>query len=357
MSTPRTLSVLAATSIAAVLLSSSTPAHATSYPEKAYPGPARPYVAHPEGFADSTYVVRRANGTLGCTEPLTTAVHQDARATMRKEIAPLVQELMRQTEVKYGYNIRGRDTGGFNCRFMAGSKTSISNHAYGRAIDINWSTNPYQKTFTSDIPPNVVSLWIRHGFYWGGHYKNTHDTMHFEYVAPLKSAPAFLNSARRESGGTSPTPTPPPASCPSSTLASYPTIRSGSSGSAVTIAQCRLRTAGSSITADGAFGPTTSSAVKSFQSARGLAADGIVGSRTWTALLAYGSQPTLKAGSSGAHVTRLQQALRARGQRIAVDGAFGAGTTSVVKAYQKAAGLTSDGIVGPRTWSTLQRGR
>ncbi len=143
---------------------------------------------------------------LQCTEPLATAVHQDARATMRKEIAPLVQELMRQTEVKYGYNIRRDDTGGFNCRYMASSKTSISNHAYGRAIDINWSTNPYQKTFRSDIPPNVVSLWIRHGFYWGGHYKNTHDTMHFEYVAPLKSAPAFLNSARRESGGTSPTP-------------------------------------------------------------------------------------------------------------------------------------------------------
>jgi peptidoglycan hydrolase-like protein with peptidoglycan-binding domain len=65
----------------------------------------------------------------------------------------------------------------------------------------------------------------------------------------------------------------------------HPTLRRGSSGSAVRDLQLLLRTRGfdpGSI--DGAFGARTDAAVRSFQRARGLAADGIVGSNTWSAL-------------------------------------------------------------------------
>jgi hypothetical protein len=64
-------------------------------------------------------------------------------------------------------------------------------------------------------------------------------------------------------------------------------------------------------------------------------------------------QPTLRRGSSGPAVRRLQSALVAAGHAISVDGDFGAQTEAAVRAFQTAAGLTADGIVGPATWSRL----
>ncbi len=63
--------------------------------------------------------------------------------------------------------------------------------------------------------------------------------------------------------------------------------RQGDSGKRVRQVQCMLTKRGygvGSTGTDGDFGPGTESAVRSFQSAEGLAADGIVGHDTWTAL-------------------------------------------------------------------------
>lgn len=38
---------------------------------------------------------------------------------------------------------------------------------------------------------------------------------------------------------------------------------------------------------------------------------------------------------------------------IAVDGSFGSGTLSAVKSYQSSNGLTADGVVGPNTWARM----
>ncbi|WP_116046863.1 peptidoglycan-binding protein [Amycolatopsis palatopharyngis] len=66
---------------------------------------------------------------------------------------------------------------------------------------------------------------------------------------------------------------------------STPILQDGSSGSAVSRLQRSLNAAtGAALTIDGQFGPKTTAAVKSYQSARGLGADGIVGPRTWGAL-------------------------------------------------------------------------
>lgn len=65
---------------------------------------------------------------------------------------------------------------------------------------------------------------------------------------------------------------------------------------------------------------------------------------------------TLKKGSKGPEVTKLQQLLNQKLQpspNLIPDGDFGNKTDAAVKAFQKAKGLTPDGIVGPKTWDAL----
>lgn len=63
-----------------------------------------------------------------------------------------------------------------------------------------------------------------------------------------------------------------------------------------------------------------------------------------------------KRGSSGTNVKRIQNNLIASGHSVGsagADGSFGSATDSAVKAFQKANGLTADGIVGKNTWNKL----
>lgn len=64
-------------------------------------------------------------------------------------------------------------------------------------------------------------------------------------------------------------------------------------------------------------------------------------------------KPTLRRGSRGETVKEMQSILAKDGSTLAVDGIFGPGTQSAVKAFQKKYGLVVDGIVGPKTWAKL----
>ncbi|MEU9762956.1 N-acetylmuramoyl-L-alanine amidase [Streptomyces sp. NPDC047987] len=142
-------------------------------------------------------------------------------------------------------------------------------------------------------------------------------------------------------------------------FATYDTLRSGSTGPQVAAAQRLLGERGHPAGAeDGSFGPATLSAVRAYQTALGLDADGVVGARTWTALLSGGATPTIGQGASGDAVKRLQRALTAAlGSPLAVDGSFGPATATAVRAYQTSRGLAADGVVGAATWAALQAGR
>lgn len=62
----------------------------------------------------------------------------------------------------------------------------------------------------------------------------------------------------------------------------------------------------------------------------------------------------LKEGAKGQEVRELQQRLQDLGYYTrTVDGTFGAGTTAALKDFQKANGLSTDGIAGPKTMEIL----
>ncbi|MCA0350706.1 MAG: penicillin-insensitive murein endopeptidase [Chloroflexi bacterium] len=124
----------------------------------------------------------------------------------------------------------------------------------------------------------------------------------------------------------------------------FHTISKGNRGTDVKAMQYLLN-----ISADGVFGSGTESSVKSFQSSRGLGADGIVGPNTWGELIV-----TVRRGDNGNAVKAIQTLLNAkRNAGLTVDGAFGAGTEIAVKSFQSHAGLSADGVVGPTTWKNL----
>lgn len=131
----------------------------------------------------------------------------------------------------------------------------------------------------------------------------------------------------------------------------------------------------------GVFGDSTRAAVAKFQSIFNLSPDGVVGKATWNKLsylytsvtrlaeldsegtsLGIGTIPpgsVLRPGSSGQDVITLQYLLNVAAEFNAAipapvqDGIFGNGTKRAVEAFQSAAGLSPDGVVGPLTWQAL----
>ena len=64
--------------------------------------------------------------------------------------------------------------------------------------------------------------------------------------------------------------------------------------------------------------------------------------------------PTLREGSNGEPVKRLQASLNAKGASLQIDGAFGPATKAALKKFQADRGLVADGICGPQSWSALK---
>lgn len=84
---------------------------------------------------------------------------------------------------------------------------------------------------------------------------------------------------------------------PESALAAYPTLRLGSTGTAVVTLQKKLNSLLYWVgTADGQFGMLTQQGVYALQKAAGIARDGIVGPTTWSKLYA-GVKPTVRSTS------------------------------------------------------------
>lgn len=180
------------------------------------------------------------------------------------------------------------------------------------------------------------------------------------------------------------------ASAVSGILSSYPgtALREGSTGLDVQTIQTylgRIRRNYPAIPVitdePGVFGLSTKAAVTRFQDVFGLSPDGVVGKSTWYKIsslyagvarlaeldsegntLGIGTVPPnsiLRQGSRGQDVITLQYLLDVVSEYYpsvpapAQDGIFGSGTAQAVTAFQTAAGISADGIVGPATWRAL----
>jgi peptidoglycan hydrolase-like protein with peptidoglycan-binding domain len=125
--------------------------------------------------------------------------------------------------------------------------------------------------------------------------------------------------------------------------AEWPLAKQGKKGVAVRALQRLLLHRGADIDVDGSFGPATVKAVKEFQSANGIDADGAVGTKTWSKLVV-----PVKRGQSGEPVLAVQELVG-----IAADGKFGPDTEKAIRRFQKRVHLAVDGVVGPHTWQLL----
>ncbi|HEX4831934.1 MAG TPA: peptidoglycan-binding protein [Trebonia sp.] len=132
-------------------------------------------------------------------------------------------------------------------------------------------------------------------------------------------------------------------------MMAWPLVVQGNRGERVVAVQSLLNARGYRLAVDGVFGPATANAVRRFQAAVHIPADGRVGNMTWPRLIVQ-----VQRGNSGWAVRAVQHNLRyAYGYGIAVDGIFGPATQGAVRGFQARYHIGVDGIVGPVTWNTL----
>ncbi|UZX13338.1 M15 family metallopeptidase [Methylocystis sp. MJC1] len=121
---------------------------------------------------------------------------QKIKATTVNGVAQKMRAIAEELE-RLPATLRGfayPSAGAFSCRAVKDTgKRSM--HAYGAAIDINVKNSDYwlwrKGSYRSRIPYEIVAIFERHGFIWGGKWGHF-DTMHFEY------RPEFFQAAAKE---------------------------------------------------------------------------------------------------------------------------------------------------------------
>lgn len=165
----------------------------------------------------------------------------------------------------------GLGTAGMLCaRLVRDSRTAISNHSWGTAIDLTVNRvldqrGDRNRTVQVGLA-RVAPIFNRHGYYWGAGFP-TEDSMHFELsdqkIRALHAAGMFTGA---------------PATLPEAALSI------GDRGQMVKRLQEKLNAQGEELVTDGIFGLGTHAAVVAFQARHGLTPDGVVGRQTREAL-------------------------------------------------------------------------
>lgn len=143
-------------------------------------------------------------------------------------------------------------------------------------------------------------------------------------------------------------------------------LRIGARGTAVSQLQQFLGAIGHDVgAADGVFGPKTLAGIRQFQERQGLNPDGVIGSKTRSAISRLATAlpaaavldkngRVLRPGARGTDVKQLQQVLALAGHDPGgADGVLGPNTQAAIEAFQVEAGLKVDGKIGPNTRAQL----
>jgi D-alanyl-D-alanine carboxypeptidase len=102
---------------------------------------------------------------------------------IHRAAAPSLHRIMSEIESKgWAYKIKTFD-GSYVPRFVRGSDTSLSSHAFATSIDINARENGQGMPPTKD-QEDLAPIFQKHGWYWGKNFTTKTDPMHFEYVLP-----------------------------------------------------------------------------------------------------------------------------------------------------------------------------
>ncbi len=186
-----------------------------------------------------------------------------------KKIFQEIYELPCQFPIKtllgYGYRQSG-GVGLSNCTLM-------SIHSYGAAIDINPGDfdNDYYLGAGNDlrdksnpycIPDEVVAVFEKYGWFWGGDFSICVDSMHFQYLGL-----DFLTYQDN------------------SPFMTVDLFRSTEVGDHIENLQLRLIELGYRVNKNGIYTEQTREAVRKFQTREGLTANGVVDYKTWETII------------------------------------------------------------------------
>jgi hypothetical protein len=161
----------------------------------------------PVGFGDLRLLTVSHWGFDGRVHRGRLVVNRDAAGAMLDAMRSLYRERypIRQMRLVDAYGADDRrsmaadNTSAFNCRFVAGSAGVWSEHAYGRAVDVNPVENPYVTASGYVSPPEgapyaqrarrakgvihrggaVVEAFAAVGWEWGGNWPWPKDYQHF----------------------------------------------------------------------------------------------------------------------------------------------------------------------------------
>ena len=110
---------------------------------------------------------------------------------------------------------------------------------------------------------------------------------------------------------------------------------------------------------NGSYDAATRAAAMNWQAYRGFQRSTNFTVRDWASLFTTGAIPTLKLGSTGLYVRRIQRALHVLrpSLRVPIDGIYGGQMWNAINVYRKSVGLPAGGVMNDKTWRAMQAGK